>query len=176
MNRDAMHEGPEIVDQGASVVVGTGVARHPFRQRVDGRDMAIQGCRMQGHRDGGFRKRGPFRLDTLSSPVQLCNALPLALDPIALRLQSRARCGRVSGKPLSFTIVVAHVDFDQPRILQSSAMPLRTRFSTSRTYKILRFEQLPLSRTAEQRTRVLAIARFPGTNLLRAQQRTDATA
>ncbi|WP_315733846.1 hypothetical protein [Bradyrhizobium sp. SZCCHNR1093] len=98
MNRDAMHEGPEIVDQGASVVVGTGVARHPFRQRVDGRDMAIQGCRMQGHRDGGFRKRGPFRLDTLSSLVQLCNALPLALDPIALRLQSRARCGR-SGKP-----------------------------------------------------------------------------
>ncbi|WP_316179781.1 MULTISPECIES: hypothetical protein [unclassified Bradyrhizobium] len=156
--------------------------------------MAIQGCRMQGHRDGDFLKRGPFRLDTLSSPVQLCNALPgiflrtdiadhkidvalpLALDPIALRLQSRARCGRVSGKPLSFTIVVAHVDFDQPRILQSSAMPLRTRFSTSRTYKILRFEQLPLSRTAEQRTRVLAIARFPGTNLLRAQQRTDATA
>ncbi|WP_315798183.1 hypothetical protein [Bradyrhizobium sp. SZCCHNRI3043] len=149
---------------------------------------------MQGNRDGGFLERGQFRLNTLSFLLQLGDplpgillgddvanhkvdvALPLALDPIALRLQSRARCGRVSGKPLSFTIVVAHVDFDQPRILQSSAMPLRTRFSTSRTYKILRFEQLPLSRAAEQRTRVLAIARFPGTNLLRAQQRTDATA
>ncbi|WP_315813126.1 hypothetical protein [Bradyrhizobium sp. SZCCHNR2028] len=149
---------------------------------------------MQGNRDGGFLERGQFRLNTLSFLLQLGDplpgillgddvanhkvdvALPLALDPIALRLQSRARCGRVSGKPLSLTIVVAHVDFDQPRILQSSAMPLRTRFSTSRTYKILRFEQLPLSRTAEQRTRVLAIARFPGTNLLRAQQRTDATA
>ncbi len=89
---------------------------------------------MNGNWNRGFLERGQFRLDALSLLFELGDALPsvvlrndvsddkidvalpLALDPITLRLQARARCGRVSGKPLSFPIVVAHVGLDQTRI------------------------------------------------------------
>jgi hypothetical protein len=46
---------------------------------------------------------------------EIKSALPLAFDPVTF---SRAHCDRVPRKPLSFTVVVARISLDQPRILQ----------------------------------------------------------
>ncbi|KWV58055.1 hypothetical protein AS156_35070 [Bradyrhizobium macuxiense] len=91
---------------------------------------------MERDGDWSFFECGQFGLDAQSLFLQLRDpllglllgnyvfnhevnvALPLAFDPVTLRLQSRTRCDRVPRKSLPFTVVVAYISLDQLRVFQ----------------------------------------------------------
>ncbi|MFN5450388.1 hypothetical protein [Bradyrhizobium sp.] len=88
-----MHESPEIVDERASVVLGTGVVRQGFRQRIDGCDISVQGCRVKGNWNRGFLERGQFRLDPLSLLFELAMRCRASSSEMTYRMtRSMLRC------------------------------------------------------------------------------------
>ncbi|MDI3566894.1 hypothetical protein [Bradyrhizobium sp. Arg816] len=90
---------------------------------------------MERDRNGGFFERGHFGLDAQPLLLELADpllgvllgydvldhkinvALPLTFYSVTFRRQSRTHRDCVPRKPLSFTVIAAHISLDQPRIL-----------------------------------------------------------